>query len=52
MVAIVQVACISEVEWNMQKSVGILKSLLAAASPVCTGAASRSLSEAPALHLQ
>ena len=50
MVAIVQVACISEVEWNMQKSVGILKSLLAA-SPVCTGVASRSLSEAPALHL-
>ena len=51
MVAIVQVACISEVEWNVQKSVGILKSLLTTA-PVCTGAASRSLSEAPALRLQ
>ena len=48
---IVQVACISEVEWNVQKSVGILKSLLTTA-PVCIGAASRSLSEAPALRLQ
>lgn len=38
MVVIVQVACISEVEWNMQKSVGILKSLLAV-SPVCARAA-------------
>lgn len=37
MVAIVQVACIGEVEWNMQKPVGILKSLLAA-SHVCTRA--------------
>lgn len=48
MLAIVQVAYVSEVKWNIQKSVGILQRMLAP-SPICTGEA---LSVALALHLQ
>lgn len=48
MLDIAQVAYVSEVKWNIQKSVGILQRMLAPSS-VCTGEAP---SVALALHLQ